>query len=147
MIDVDTHIDDAYVSDEDLKIEIHQKINEIDSNQKLIEIKNELEDRFGKLDEKIIIYMYEEWFEKLAKVLNINKVVQNDKYVQIVLNNDLVSKIKFDKLFIKAYSICNKFQFKTMGNNVLISLMINGLDKHFIYYLVSLLQLINDEIN
>ena len=147
LIDVDTHIDDAYVSDEDLKIEIHQKINEIDSNQKLIEIKNELEDRFGKLDEKIIIYMYEEWFEKLAKVLNINKVVQNDKYVQIVLNNDLVSKIKFDKLFIKAYSICNKFQFKTMGNNVLISLMINGLDKHFIYYLVSLLQLINDEIN
>ena len=43
LINVTTHISDEYVSDEDIKIEIHQKINEIDSYDKLLEIKDELE--------------------------------------------------------------------------------------------------------
>ena len=34
---------------EELKIEIHQKINEIDSYEKLLDTKKELEDRFGKV--------------------------------------------------------------------------------------------------
>ena len=50
LIDVDTHISDSYVSDESLKIEIHQKINEIDSYEKLESIQHEIEDRFGKID-------------------------------------------------------------------------------------------------
>ena len=36
------------------KTVIHQKINEIDSYDKLLEVKKELEDRFGKVDEKCI---------------------------------------------------------------------------------------------
>ena len=38
LINVDTHIDNNYVTEEDIKIEIHQKINEIDSYEKLLEI-------------------------------------------------------------------------------------------------------------
>ena len=67
LINVSTHISDTYVTDEDIKIEIHQKINEIDSYEKMLEIKNELEDRFGKVTADMLVYMYEEWFEKLAK--------------------------------------------------------------------------------
>ena len=83
MINVDTHIDDAYVSDENIKIEIHKMINEIDSLEKLKKVKFELEDRFGKINEKIEIYMYEEWFEKLAIKLNITTVRQNSREVEI----------------------------------------------------------------
>ena len=86
LIDVDTHISDSYVSDESLKIEIHQKINEIDSFDKLIEIQKELEDRFGKINEQIKIYMYEEWFEKLALSLHIERVVQNNKIVELLFS-------------------------------------------------------------
>ena len=67
LIDVETHITDNYVKEDDLKIEIHQKINQIDSYESLLKVKSELEDRFGKVSESMEIYMYEEWFEKIAK--------------------------------------------------------------------------------
>ena len=147
LIDVNTHIDNTYVDDESLKIEIHKKINEINSYEKLNEIKIELEDRFGKISQDLEIYMYEEWFEKLAKKLGIDQVIQNRLWVEISLKPDIVNIIKFDKLFIEAYDICSKFQFKTVHNNVVIHLNISNLDKHFIYYIVDILNLINKEID
>ena len=146
LVDVNTHIDDSYVSDESLKIEIHQKINEIDSYDKLQEIKKELEDRFGKINEDMEIYMYEEWFEKLASSLKIVNVKQNRLNIEVVLPKNLVENIKFDKLFIKSYDICSKFSFKTSNSNVIIVLNTNNLDKHFIYYLVDMLNLIKEEV-
>ncbi len=147
LIDVDTHISDSYVSDESLKIEIHQKINEIDSFDKLIEIQKELEDRFGKINEQIKIYMYEEWFEKLALSLHIERVVQNNKIVELEIPANLTKKLKFDKLFMQIYNICPKIQFRSMLNNVYITLPIGNLPKHFVYYLVDILNLIKDEVS
>ena len=67
LIEVETHIKDEYVSNESLKIELHKKINEIDTKDKLEEIKKEIEDRFGKIDEELNVYMHTELFEKQAK--------------------------------------------------------------------------------
>ena len=142
LIDVDTHISDSYVSDESLKIEIHQKINEIDSFDKLIEIQKELEDRFGKINEQIKIYMYEEWFEKLALSLHIERVVQNNKIVELEIPANLTKKLK-----LQIYNICPKIQFRSMLNNVYITLPIGNLPKHFVYYLVDILNLIKDEVS
>ena len=147
LIDVNTHIDSSYVNDESLKIEIHKKINEINSYDKLLEIKKELEDRFGKISQDLEIYMYEEWFEKLAQKLGIDQVEQNRLWVEIRLKPQIVEKIKFDKLFIEAYDICNKFQFKTVHNFVVIHLNISKLEKHFIYYIVDIINLISKEID
>ena len=146
LIDVETHISDSYVSDEDLKIEIHKKINEIDSFEKMQEVKREIEDRFGKLPNNLLIYMYEEWFEKLAQKLNIVKVFQTDKIIEIELPEDISNKVKGDKLFLTAYNICPKFQFKYFLKKIHISLPILNLDKHFLEYLIKLLEELIDEL-
>ena len=67
LLDVSTHISNNYTDDDNLKIAVHKQINTIDSLEKLKEVQADLEDRFGSLDETIIIYMYQEWFEKMAK--------------------------------------------------------------------------------
>lgn len=144
LLNVETHVKDSYVSDEDLKIEIHQKINEIDSYNKLLEIKSELEDRFGKVDEDLIVYMYEEWFEKLAKKLNITNVKQDERFITIELPEEISQTIKGDKLFLEAYSISPKFQFKYFNKRIIISLPIKQVDRHFIYYIVELLNKISE---
>ena len=74
LINISTHISDDYVSDDDLKIEIHKLINTITDKNSFDTIKSELEDRFGKLNEDILIYMYTEWFEKLVDKLHIEHV-------------------------------------------------------------------------
>ncbi len=143
LIEVTTHIDDNYVSDEELKIEIHKKINSIDSENKFNEIKAELEDRFGKLDEDLIVYMYEEWFEKLAKKLKISNIHQNKNSIELVFPEEVVSKIDTEEIFMDAFEVTNMFRFKSKGTNLIIILDIIKLEKHPIYYLVDLLNKID----
>ena len=144
LISVTTHISDSYVYEDDIKIEIHKKINSIDSMEKLISVREELEDRFGKLDENIIIYMYEEWFEKLAKKVDIKNVHQNKNSIELVFAEKFVKNIDTEELFITAFKITPMFRFLSKGNNLVIVLDIIKLDKHPIYYLT---QLLNEIIN
>jgi transcription-repair coupling factor (superfamily II helicase) len=146
LIEVDTSVDDSYVKEEDLKIEIHKKINQIDSYDKLMSTKEELEDRFGKLSDKLIIYMYQEWFEHLANKLKIKKVNQTKDKVEIFIDKEILDKINGEKFFLDVLKVNTKFKFNMLGKNLIISLNINGLDKHFIYYLIDLLFVIEKAI-
>lgn len=140
LINVTTHISDDYVSDEDIKIEIHQKINEIDSLESLLKIKSELEDRFGKITEDILIYMYEEWFEKIALKNNIKKVIQTDRQIEIELPEEVSNRIKGDKLLMEALALTRSFNIKYNHNKITIQLFYKNLEKHFIFYIVTLLE-------
>ena len=146
LVNVETYIDDNYVSDEDIKIEIHQKINEIDSYDKLVEVKRELEDRFGKVSEEIEIYMYEEWFEKLCDSLGIDRVKQNERLIEVELPQEISDQIKADKLFMESYNINPNFKFKYFNKRIIISLLIRHDEKHFLYYYVPLLNLIKKDL-
>ena len=134
------HIDDNYVSDEDLKIEIHKMINEIDSKDKFDKVKNELEDRFGSLSEDLIIYMNVELFEKLIKNVGVRKVNDNNIYVELIIDSKHSKDIDYEKLFVSSLKISNKFSFKYINNEFYIKLLKSGLDRHYIYYLNELLE-------
>ena len=142
LLNVSTHIDDSYVVEDDLKIEIHRKINEINSKEKLEEVKAELEDRFGKISQDMLVYMYEEWFEKLASMVGIKRVSQTKNSIELVFPEHVVSKIKVDELFIDSYDISPSFRFLSRGSNLVIILDIIKLEKHPIFYLTALLDLI-----
>lgn len=146
LINVSTHISDDYVKDDEIKIEIHNKINEINSKETLEQIKNELEDRFGKVDENLIIYMYEEWFEKLANSLNIKRVTQTKSFIELELPEEISNNIKADKLFLESYNINPNLKFKYQNKRIKISLMIKSSDKHFLYTFVPLLELVKSYI-
>ena len=143
LININTHIDDSYVDDENIKIEIHQMINEIDSYDKLQQIKNILEDRFGKITLEMEDYMYEEWFEKIAQKYNITQIRQTDRFIEIVLPEKFSSKVKGDKLLLNALSISRNFSFAFRHNQIIITLKYANLKEHFIRYIVRLLNTIN----
>ena len=145
LLNVATHIDDNYVSEDELKIEIHRKINEIDSKEKFESIKNELEDRFGKLEDDLIVYMYEEWFEKLAKKLMISNVRQSKNSIEISFPGEVVEKLDTEEIFMDAFYVTNMFRFISRGSNLVIVLDIIKLEKHPVYYLVELLDKIYDK--
>ena len=146
LVNVETAIDDNYVKDEELKIEIHQKINEIDSYEKLLDTKKELEDRFGKVSSELEVYMYEEWFEKISEDLKITKVIQNERFVEIELPEEISSQTKGDKLFLESYNINANFKFRYFNKRIIISLPLKDLEKHFLYYFVPLLNIIKNDL-
>lgn len=140
LIEVDTHISDNYVPDDEIKIEIHKMINDIDSLNDINNVKNILGNRFGKVTDDMIIYMHEEWFEKQARELNIIECKQTKNFVEIVLPKDVSLKIDGEKLFFTAYEICKYFRFSYSNNKIHIILDTIKLDKHFIFYLNNLLE-------
>ena len=146
LLDIETTIDDNYVDDTDLKIEIHKKINEIDSYDKLLQIKNEIEDRFGKISDNLLIYMHEEWFEKLAKKLNINQIRQTPNFIEVTLPKELTDNLNGELFFKEVSSLSRMFRFSKKQNNIVVTLDIIKLDKHFVYYLIDLLKILDKTI-
>ncbi|MDO4963100.1 MAG: transcription-repair coupling factor [bacterium] len=146
LIEVETTISDKYAKEEDLKIEIHQKINKIDSKENLLKTKQELEDRFGILDENVIIYMYEELFEKEMNNLKIKKVNQTKNFIAITLPKELTKSLDGEILFLDLLSLTRKFRFSMKNEELTITLDIVGLEKHFVYYLIDMLDILKKAI-
>jgi len=142
LLEVSTSIDDSYVEEEDLKIEIHQKINQIQNIDDLQAVKEELEDRFGTLTDEILIYMHEELFENKAKQLKIEKIIQTKNSISLYLPSNLSAKINGDQLFMEACSLTRKFRFGMKKGELIITLDTVTLDKHYIYYLLDVLEII-----
>ena len=147
LIEVTNHIKDEYVSDENIKIDIHKMINEIKDKESLDQIRQEIEDRFGKIDKDMEVYMYEEWFEKLAQELHITNVENRNNTLKIELPEDVSNKMDGEKLFLVTYNIHPKFRLSYFNKKINIALPLLNLDKHFIYYIVDLLTKIKDMID
>ena len=147
LINVATHIDNKYTDSDSLKIEIHKLINKIDSEETLERVKQEIEDRFGKINEEIDIYMHSEWFEKQAKDLGINNVSINNLYVELFLTKEIVEKLDVSDLFVYASNLSNKFRFNYKLNKLYIKLLLSGLEKHYVYYFNDLLDHIKKTLN
>lgn len=146
LVEVSTTISDKIANEEELKIEIHKKINKIDSLSLLNDVRLELEDRFGKLDETVIIYMYQELFEKKANLLNLKRVKQSNDRIDIILSESVYKNIKVTDLFIEVTNIHRNFKFKMQGKDLVISLLLTRLEKHFIYYLLDLINILEKTI-
>ena len=146
LIEVETHISNEYAPDDEIKLEVHKLINNINSEEDIDNLCTVLKDRFGKVTDEMIIYMHEEWFEKQAKSLNIKETKQTKNYVEIVLPQYLSKQIDGEKLFFTAYEISKYFRFSYNNNQIHIYLDTIKLDKHFVYYLNDLLSVIIKDI-
>lgn len=144
LLNVETHINDSYVSDNDIKLEIHQKINEVNSYEKFLEIKDELEDRFGKISPQLEVYMYEEWFESLALELNVKKVNQTDRYIEIEITEDIIKNLDMGKITYDILNISENISMREGFNRIYITLYYKNLENHYLYYLIDILDIIKN---
>jgi len=138
-LNVATHIEDSYVNEDKLKIEIHKIINQVDSYESLNIAKSKIEDRFGRISESLLIYMYEELFESLRKKKGIEIVRQSDRSIELSFSEETTNNLRADELFINAYKISNNFKLSYVNKRLVLTLNLNKLEKHWIYYIVDLL--------
>lgn len=140
LINVETSISNDFIDDEEIKIEIHKMINKISDYDSLNKTKEELEDRFGKLNENIIIYMHQEMFEKMAANLNISKIVQTKNSIELYIDDSLLQRINVSNLFVEVTRSNRNFRFTTRNKQLVIILDVVKLENHFIYHLIDLLE-------
>ena len=115
--------------------------------EKLNEVKAELENRFGRISYELEIYMYEEWFEKLANKLEIKRVKQTKTMVDLELSEDISKKIQGEELFMLSYEVSHNFKLSFKDNKIHIILELVNLDKHFLIYIIELLSKLIEKLN
>ena len=140
VIEVSNHIKNELVEEENLKIEIHKLINSIDSLEKLEEIKLLIKDRFGRVDNDLILYMNQELFDKLIKIKGVDEVSDNNMYVEIRLNKDVSDKINYEDLFVLSIDISRDFIFSYKNKCIYIKILKNKVEEHPILYFNKLLE-------
>lgn len=144
--DVEKHIDDIYTTEDELKIELHQKISAVSSREELENLINEIRDRFGLIDEKLIDYIYNEYLENLLNTLKIHIFTNNNIKITIILQKEIYEKINVENLFIESMKISSKYSFQYKNDKIYISLIKNNLEKLYIYYLIELLEYIKKDL-
>lgn len=145
MLPIDTHIENNYVEDESVIIEIHKLISSIKTKEDINKVKFELEDRFGKIPNKVEIYMLEKCIETIVNKLNIKISLLHNK-VSITLPEDISNKINVEKLFIEVYNINPKFELSYKNKKIMINLVTSLLKKNYVYYIYDLLNMLDDNI-
>ena len=117
-------IPDDYIESQKLRLDIYQRISESDKIENIIDINNELRDRFGKLPEEV---------RNLIEISNIKIIADQANVNKIVVKNSGKSELTFDKSKIKdninnvllqVKKTCNKrdisYKFKPSESLVLI---------------------------
>ena len=145
--DVETHIDKTYSDEEDVILSIHKEITSIENMRDLEKVHDEILDRFGYIDEKLEIYMYQELLEKLVNKYEIIISMNTNQKFSIRLNENIYNKLNIEDLFIQASRINTKFNFIYRGNSIFIELNKINLEKHYVFYVTKLLIYIDEQIN
>ena len=141
-IDVETHIGNEYTDENNIIIELHKKINGITNKKELNEVLSEIRDRFGYTNASLELYAHEKYLEKLLMITNV-KLNENDNLKCVLkLKKETFSNINIEKLFVESTKISTKFNFSYKNDTIIITLLKATLDKNYIYYLESLLELI-----
>ena len=144
--DVSTHIDEKYATEDELIIEIHNKINEINDDEDYKKLEEELIDRFGFIDEKTKMYMMQEYVENLLNELNIKVLINDNSKISFKISEEIYKKLSIENLFIAATRINSKFAFVYRNNFIVLSLLKLNYENHYLYYILEILKYIKNEV-
>ncbi|MCK4552238.1 MAG: transcription-repair coupling factor [Tenericutes bacterium] len=137
---VSRFIDEKYIEDDFVKIEIHKKISNTKTIKEAYDILNELDDRFGKYDKQLEIYIYEKLFEFLTKQIGVEKIQENKTNVTLILTSAASKEAAGDNLFKSGIEISKYIRFAFKKDKIQIILDTIKLDKHWLFTMVDFLQ-------
>lgn len=93
-------ISKSYIENEDVRIEIHKKIDRLKNLKELQDLEGELLDRFGEVEEELELYMYEKLMKSYCKGLGIYKIdMTNRRYFDFIFTEEKTNQMDGNFLF------------------------------------------------
>ncbi len=134
------YIDPEYIPFDEIRIEIHKRINQLQSLDHVNDLKSELIDRFGPLDKDLMLYMYEKLLKKHTHRLGIIKLDYAQKIVKFTFSLNQTEHIN-TKTFIET---TRKFEENVTldfeRGHIIMKLSITNEKEHWIYISCRLLE-------
>lgn len=139
-IQISKHINPLYVEDDDIRISMHKQISKIKSRDQINALILEYTDRYGTLNEEILLYMEEKYLEFLLKSKGIESFKETDKEVNLVFDQDATNKLNYKQLSTAAKQHAPKFLFSINQNKITIQITKKDYQKSYIYTLTKFLE-------
>lgn len=115
-------IDKNYVESDILRIQIHKQIDRLNSLNDLYQLNEELKDKYGYINEDVLIYMYDKLLKKLQYNLKIDKIYNVLKNIVLLIkydNNDIINSVD-----ILTFTSLNNIDIKISSKNEFIKVEI-----------------------
>ena len=142
-IDISRHISPGYVSDDEIRIEIHQSINKIKSRDQIKALVNEYTDRYGKLSEEILLYMEEKYLEFLLKSRGVESFKEVNENITFTFDEDASKKLVTSKFDFMLNHEFDRLKFEFINDKVVVKYNNTELTKNYIYLFTKFLEQIN----
>ena len=113
-------VSENYISNEDIRIEIHKKIENLASKEEFNNLENELNDRFGQIDDDTMKYMYEKLFKNLANSLSFSDIEIKEFNVIILTMDKEASQTSKGDLWFKLLNNHRNLLLKYVHPNVIL---------------------------
>jgi transcription-repair coupling factor (superfamily II helicase) len=140
---VSRFIENDYIEDDYIKIEMHKKIHSVKTISDVKELLNEIEDRFGKYNIELEIYIYEKLFEYLANELSIEKIKENKAKITLIFSEEQTSSFAAANIFKSSLDVSRDFRFAIEKNQFHIILDTLNLTEHWLFTMVDFLEKLN----
>ena len=119
-VPVSKAIPDDYIADEDEKINVHKEIIALTSSVELIQLKESLEDRFGKLPANVYDYMCSKVYEHLAARHQVERLRKTNLETTMTLSEKTSNEAKGDHLFERANEISKKIKLSYRQKKIIV---------------------------
>lgn len=140
-------IDKEYINEDSVRIEIHKKVSKLNSFKDILDLKAELEDRFGTLSFEILTYMYEKLFKKLINKIGIYKVENGKDFVRLVISKEKSLDVDGNKLFELANKFIYDVKLGYVKEEIQVTINYQKAKEHWIYIVTNFLDAYSFGIN
>ena len=144
-VEISKHVDNQYVSDDDIKIYIHKKISKIETREERDQLIIELTDRFGRINDEIRLYIDKQYMESLLELLLIEDVKEKPTQAIVRFSETTSKTIDGKYLFQKAYDVSQDITFEYKNKKILMYVQKRIKDKSWIQKVIRLLEFIKQE--
>ena len=141
---ISKHIDENYISDDEIRIAMHQEISKVKSREELNRLIAEFSDRYGRVNDELKIYVEGKYLTFLLKTKGVE--VYAVKKESVNFNFDVEKTRKIPYTLIKAAAIgVPEYKFKLQDNRIYVEIPLNlnnnNLDSnHYIFKLTTFLE-------
>ena len=125
-VNVDGYIPDDYVESDYEKLELYQRLDKVKTMRELNSLKAEFDDYYGNLPEAIQALIEKRKLEILSHYSIIEDIKDHGKKLEIIFSSNAFETISGDKLFILANQLFTKPAFKSLDNQVTITIQKNN---------------------
>ena len=142
-ISISKHIDTSYVADDEIIITMHKEISKIKSRDQIKSLITEYTDRYGTLNEDILLYMETKYLEHLLKSKGIENFKETKDEVLINFDEETTFKINYKEISKVATKYAPLFEFSLKNKRIFIHINPKDYSVSYIYTLTKFLENIN----